>query len=495
MDFLDPKKQRRLHRQLFVGYVLVGIAVLIATVIMLELALGYAYNNGKVVQNGLVYFSSQPNPAAIYIDGKTSKNTNTRLQLPEGTYNAKLQRAGYRPWQRIVSVVGGAVQHFDYPFLFPSQLTTKITKTYPAATPFSTQSPDHRWVILSDTSVPNGLIEYDLNNPKQPAVTLTIPASVLTKSDATDTISLVEWSTDNRHVLLQHNYDGGQEYIMLDRQTPDNSVNVTTALKLSATDTISLRNKAYDQYFVLDSATQNLSTTSLNNPSLTAYIEHVVAFKSYGSDAVLYATSDNTPNGKVTVTLHQGSTTLAIRQLSTAPTYLLDLTKYSGDLYVVAGDSTDGKVYIFKNPTSQVPSQISATGTAVVTPTAVLRVDQANYISFSDSAQYIIAQKGNQFAVFDALTGKQYAYVTTQPLDAPQVHAEWMDGNRLLYISGGKVVVFDYDYTNVQTLVPANPADQPFFDRSYKFLYTLAPSKIAPAEDLTNTSLLIPTDQ
>jgi hypothetical protein len=491
MDFLDPKKQRRQNHQLLIGYVLVGIAILIATVIMIELAFGYGYNNGKVVQNGLVFFSSQPNPAEVYLDGKLTKNTNTRLQLPEGTYNAKLQRSGYRPWQRVVNVEGGQVQHFDYPFLFPTTVVTKVTKSYPAAIPLSTQSPDRHWLLLTDTTQPNALIQYDLNNPKTAPSSIVITDTILTKPATTDSLKLVEWSTDNRHVLLQHIYDGGQEYIMVDRQTPANSINITTTLKLPATAVISLRNKAYDQYFVLDNATQALSTASINDPTFTSYIEHVLAYKSYGSDTVLYVTSEATPVGKATISLRQGDTTLTIRQITAAPPYLLDVTKYSGALYAVAGDSGDGKVYVFKNPSAHSSSSTIST----ITPTAVLRVEQANYVSFSDSAQYIMLQKANTFAVYDALTGKQYSYVTTQPIDAPQPNADWMDGDRIEYVSAGKLVVFDYDYTNVQTLVPANSTNPVFFDRNYKFVYTLAPSKTAPAEDLTNTSLLIPTDQ
>jgi hypothetical protein len=482
MDFLDPKKQQRMNRQLFLGYLLVGVALAITIYFMIALFLGYGYKNGRVVQYGFVFFSSQPNPAQIYLDGKLTKNTNTRLQLSEGTYNAKLQRTGYRPWQRSVDVTGNTVQRFDYPLLFPTQLATKMVKNYPAHIALSTQSPDRHWLLLSDSTTQNSFIEYDLNNPK---------TSILTKPADTDTLKTVEWSTDNRHVLLQHLYDGGQEYIMFDRQTPDSSVNVTTTLQLSNTAVVSLRNKTYDQYFVLDSATQVLSTAAINDPKLTSYIEHVLAFKSYGSDMVLYASPSATPAGKSTVSLNQNGTTLTIRQISAAPPYLLDLTKYSGDLYVAAGDSGDGKVFIFKNPVAPTSSQSGAS----IVPTAVLRADQVDYLSFSDSARFIVVEKATQFAVYDAETAKQYSYVTTQPIDAPQLHAEWMDGNRLEYVSGGKLVVFDYDYTNIQTLVSADPSELIYYDRNYKFVYTITPAKIAPAEDLTSTSLLSAADQ
>jgi hypothetical protein len=435
-----------------------------------------------------VFFSSQPTGASVYIDGKTSKTTDTRLQMQDGTYNVKLQKAGYRPWQRVVKVDGGSVQHFDYPFLFPTQLITTTVKTASAASPLATQSPDRRWLLTADSNFLNGFTEYDLNSPKQPLVNVTVPASLLTKPAETDTYSLVEWSTDNIHVLLQHTYDGGQEYILLNRQSPDTSVNLTTTLKLSASAVVSLRNKANDQYFILDSADQTLSTATINDPSLVTYLPHVLAFKSYGSDTVLYATSEGATAGKTLISLRQNGNIYPIKEVSPAPPYLLNLTKYSGDLFVAAGASGDGKVYIYKNPAS---IQLSI-GSKVLVSNAVLRVDQANYVSFSNSAQYIMVEKSNQFAIYDAETAKQYNYTTTQPIDAPQAHATWMDGNRLEYVSGSKLAVMDYDYTNVQVLMPASPTAYVFYDQNYKFVYALTAGKTAPTESLTSTALQVP---
>ena len=88
---------------------------------------------------------------------------------------------------------------------------------------------------------------------------------------------------------------------------------------------------------------------------------------------------------------------------------------------------------------------------------------------------------------------KGYNYVTPQPIDAPQQHAAWMDGDRMTYVSRGQLLMFDYDDTNQQTLVPASPAYLPAFAPDFKFVYTLAP---APGQtNLNQSSLLAPADQ
>src|SRR5665213_2134399 len=109
MDFLDPKKHRRHMIQLMVGYVLVGSAILIATIILLELAYGYGLKNGQVIQNGLVFVSSKPNPAEISFNGKAIKaRTNTRQVLQSGIYTMRLSLTGYQDWQQTIDVEGGS---------------------------------------------------------------------------------------------------------------------------------------------------------------------------------------------------------------------------------------------------------------------------------------------------------------------------------------------------------------------------------------------------
>lgn len=84
MDYLDHKKALRNHITLFVGYILIAIAIVIAALILLYQAYGFGVTrSGDVIQNGLTFFSSQPNPADIYINGeRKSRTTNARMVLP-----------------------------------------------------------------------------------------------------------------------------------------------------------------------------------------------------------------------------------------------------------------------------------------------------------------------------------------------------------------------------------------------------------------------------
>ena len=88
MDFLDPRKQRRHKILLIFGYLLIACMVAGATTVLLYEAYGFGLGKGgSIIQNGLIYLSSQPNPATVHLNGRLlTNNTNTSLTLPEGIY-------------------------------------------------------------------------------------------------------------------------------------------------------------------------------------------------------------------------------------------------------------------------------------------------------------------------------------------------------------------------------------------------------------------------
>lgn len=497
MDFIDPRIQRIRKIQLLVGYGLVTIALVLTTIILLFLAYGYAFGeNGQIIQNGLIFVSSTPNPAQIYLNGQlNSSSTNSRLQLPAGQYKMELKLTGYRTWVRAVGVEGGSVERFDYPFLFPTKLVTTDVEQYATQPQLILQSLDRKWLLIQQISDSTSYNEYDLSNQPQLAsslTTVTIPADILTTPAGAQSWKQVEWSNDSRHVLLQHTYQGGSEYILLDRQTPADSVNLTRTLNLSATAQLTLLNGKYDQYYIFDPSSNILSTATISAPQLVTVVNDVLSYKSYGSNTIIYATSNKAPSGKVNIDVLQGGTTYTIRQEAVSTNYLLDVAQYNGNWYVVADGSSGGDVYVYENPMGD----LSSSPTKVLVPIYILKVDQPTYESFSANFQFIMAENDTSFAVYDAQNQKAYSYQLKIPIDNNQ-HATWMDGDRLMVTSGGKLVIFDYDDANQQTLQAIQPSTVPYFDPAYKWSYDIAPIAISantPTDPnlfaLTSTSML-----
>lgn len=496
MEFLDPAKQMRHRIVLWVGYVLVAIGIVIAALVLLYQAYGFGIGkDGQVIQNGLVFFSSQPHPAKIYLNGKLNNNqTNARIALPSGIYHIQLERAGYRTWQRTIEVEGGDVQHFDYPLLIPKTLTTKKLIGFTGTPGLATQSPDSRWLLVEQPGSINSFSLYDLKNPKQAAIDITLPDGLLSKATSKQSLQLEEWADDNKHVVLEHDYDGKREFILVDRTDPTKSQNLDKTLSADPAK-LTLINKKYDQYYLYDATSHILRKATLGAPTPVIVLNNVLNYQSYSDNTLLYATGASAPAGKVLIKMMIGTTVYPIRTFPAGGNYLLDLTEYSGTLYVAVGSSGVDKVYIYKDPVGQ----LHKLPDHALVPLQVLHVHDPSYVSFSDNTQFIMAEGGNNFGVYDIENEKGYNYKNALPLDKPQTHASWIDGDRLEYISGGKLIIFDYDDTNQQALVSASPLYLPAFAPDFKFVYTLASNTskgaLAGQINLDQTSLLAPADQ
>lgn len=472
MDFFDPQKQKRHAIRLAIGYAVIGTVLLLATTILLHWAYGYGLDKeGKVIQNGLVFVSTRPEGADAYMNGKRYKDqTNTRINVPSGQYLLELKRNGYHDWKRALTVEGGKLQRFDYPLLFPKEIKTTVTKQYDAPPTLNSVSIDKRWLLVSTSNHNFDLFDLNAENPQ--SVALNIPSEILAANSATTNWQLLEWAKDNRHVLLRRLYNTagqpGSEYILLDRERPDLSQNLTIKLGFTPTH-IELRNQAYDRYYAFDQNSGQVFTATLDSPTPQPYLSEVLAFTSE-RDTVVYATTEGADVGRVNIRIKVADNpSLTVRQVPAGTGYLLELALYQNKLYLAAGASSENRVFLYRDPIAT----LKARPNEPLAPVQILKVTAPNHVSFSANARFVIAQNGDQFAVYDAETDRGYGYRTNLPIDAPQTRATWMDGFRLCYVSGGKVVVFDFDGTNLQNLSAASSNHRPAFDRDYRYMYTI----------------------
>jgi hypothetical protein len=423
--------------------------------------------------------------------------------MTAGQYTFELRRSGYDSWKRAINVEGGAVVRFDYPVLFPSKLTTETVKRYEVQPPLMLQSPDRRWVLMQNPSSLASFESYDLTNIEDPTTTVTIPDSVVTLKDGLQRWSLVEWARDSRRVLLLHTSekDGAvsSEYILFDRDTPAESRNLTRELNAGAA-TISLRALKFDRYYLYDAAAKTVSTASLDAPAPVKILDNVLVFKSHGDNRLLYATTQDAPEGKVVVKLREGDgdRTYPIRTLTASQSYLVDIALYRGKLYVVAGSPAENRTYVYQDPVAS----LRAEPTLPLVPVQVLKAANAHYVAFSENGRFILAQGGQQISVYDSENDRGYAYTLDALPDAPQSHVTWMDGHRIMAVMGGKVHVLDFDNANSHTLVAASPAFLPLFDSDFSTLYAITPQIVKAADgtettqyDFGSTSLLTEADQ
>lgn len=469
MDFLDPKKTKRHTALLFAGYILIAIGVVIATVVLIYQANGFGVNGkGQVVQNGLVFVSSQPNPAQIYLNNELSdKQTNSRLSLPAGRYDMRLERDGYRPWQRTITVQGGDVQNYVYPFLVPAALQTDTIHTLPDKPGLTTHSNNRRWLVAQQSQDSLAFSVYDLQNPKDAPESFSIPSDTVTAGKPGASWRVVEWANNNRHVLFKRSWSDGFEYILFDRQNNDEAVNLSAEFPVSLAK-LALTDNAFNRYHLL--STDNiLYSAQLGSTQVDPVAEQVLAFKTYGTKQVLYATTLDAPDDKVSLVMRTEDNVTKIRDVSADTTYHLDVAGYQNDQYVVVAAQSEGMAYVYKNPVDQISRSVT-----VPSASRAVKVPNVSHVGFSPNAQYVLAQGGTTFGVYDLKLRRAYVYALKQPMDSsPTNKASWVDSHHLTYVSNKQSLLFDYDKRNQQQLVPALGTYGDFYAPDYRFVYAV----------------------
>ncbi len=496
MDFLDPRKKRSRNIRLTIGHSLMVVLVLIATYILVFRAYGYDYDpkTGQVVQDGLVYIDSAPDGAAIKLNGQDYKSqTNTRLALPEGRYEMEISKNGYQTWKRSFDLDGGEVLRFAYPLLFPDKLDTAHLQDFKTPVSFASQSPDRRWIILEEKDKLNAMTLLDLekrSNDKPTKKTLNFPTGLFHAASGRHIIKLVEWSTDNRHLLVKHQYKGGFEFLVMDIQQPTLSYNVENTFSREA-DRVTLFDKKFDKLFLYNAKSKSLLRADVKGKAVQSFANGVISYKSHGDDTLLYSRPNTTDKTKADVVMRQNNKDYVIKKIPRSDDIPLDIARYSGSWYIVVGVQSEHRSYVYRDPVDLVLNR----GESIESVRAIVlrNIGNIDEVSFSQNARFILSHSGQNFSIYDAELQQHFSYTLSQELDLSQ-EPFWMDGHRLISNSGGKMLIFDYDGINRRSLIKADAALPVMFDRDYKEMYSLNSSKKGKSS-LLLTQLRLPADR
>ncbi|MCA9329040.1 hypothetical protein KDA11_00175, partial [Candidatus Saccharibacteria bacterium] len=250
-----------------------------------------------------------------------------------------------------------------------------------------------------------------------------------------------------------------------------------------------LRDKKVDELYLYDTTSKQISMANLKNKEVKILINDVANYKSYGSNMILFATSDVEKPGKTIIKLWDTDKAYTVHVLNES-SVLLDMAEFDGSWYVALAPSIEDKIYIIKDPFDKIKDR-----PAVLAKTfAVMRLPEASFISFSANTRFLSAQAGNKFAVYDFETNRRFNYELEGEIPVTQ-QISWMDGHRFAFNHDNKTVVVEFDGTNKQELTNLISGATPFFTRDYQRLYTLTANKEQDTKvDLIRSSLKVDQD-
>ena len=204
---INPSKLRILYTGLSAIFILIGTV----------LAINYAKGNyrrtqdGFVEETGLLSANSSPTGAQVLIDNKLVTATDDTIYLEPGTYQIKIVKDGYTPWEKTMSIEKELVAQTNA-LLFPSAPSlTPLTFTGAENT---SPSPDGQKIIYytssASTQSKNGLHVLELGGNLLPLqknslhIAEDVPSWNLKEADFiwSPDSSQVMVITGGRHILL-----------------------------------------------------------------------------------------------------------------------------------------------------------------------------------------------------------------------------------------------------------------------------------------------------
>lgn len=183
-------------------FILLSLSLGTTAVVLYGKGYRFTREEGKVevLGTGLLAATSQPDGAAIFVNGHLTSATNTTINLRPGEYDIRIVKEGYFPWEKKITVQKGVVS-FASSLLFSSTPKLEgITDTGVAAAAIDPSKTKVAFTVSDQPVRRNGV--YVLDMSARPILTLQSASTQI----ADDTInsfseSLLSWSPDGKQLI------------------------------------------------------------------------------------------------------------------------------------------------------------------------------------------------------------------------------------------------------------------------------------------------------
>ena len=471
--YRQPSKRKVILQRTAV-YALMSIAVAALVTVLILIMLGYQFNraDGRIEQGGLVQFESRPTGASVSIDGTAyGSQTNTKATLAAGGHFIKMERDGYKPWQKSVNVIPGSVLWLNYARLIPAELKPTHVAEFSTVTS-SAVSPDNKWMMIKDDPATAVLHLADLTGDKVALTELRLPAQSFTPPSAgkTQRFTIEKWDEDSRFVLVRHVRDDTKtEWLVVDTRDAANTKNVTALLGINAKKIMFSTNNGQLLYALTDANDVrkiDLGQATLSGPLVT----NVADFSLYDTSVIAY-TSLIDPTAKIRTVgyLDEGAKQPRVLRSYTDDGALplhIRIGKYFDDMYaaIAYGDTID--ILVGKLPRDDETSLMKLEGTMTLQ-------GGIEYLATRTNGRFIVAQAGSTFSVYD-MELKKMSSTSVPGTAAVTRELDWIDNYMPWSDRDGKLRFYEFDGANQHEIMPVVPGQSVTLSQNGKYVYGIS---------------------
>ncbi len=463
------KQRQPLVRTAVYSFMTLTVTVIVA--LLMLVVLGYSFNkkDGKLEQGGLLQFSSIPSGAAVTVDElKLGSQTDTKSTVVVGNHFVSYNLPNYRTWQKTIGISAGQIGWLSYARLIPKTVTPQTLHGYTNLTG-SLASYTRKYMLLHEAAEQPVFTLVNIQNDTLRYDTLTLPTSSYTAPTAgkTQTFTLDSWSDDDNAVLVRHAYDDNKtEWLLLDRNSPEKSINISASYGVTPTK-VQFAGTGNRLLFVrTDDVVRriNLDEQTLSRPLATK----VDTFTAYDDKTIIFAT---TPNDKSQRTVGYAAVDIADPQ--TIATYPADgqplyesMADYFNQRYVAIAYGQTLTIQTGTLPTPNNHGSLKQV-TSQTIPAGV------SSLAISRNNRFVVAQLSDGYATYDIELKKFDKTTWAYPATAPHT-LNWLDDYMLWSDNSGQLRFYEFDGANQQTIMPAAEGFAASLSQNDKYIYAIA---------------------
>lgn len=460
-------RRRQIIRRTIIYTLMTTFVVGLVTVLVL-LMLGYRFNRltNKIEQGGLVQFITKPSGAAVTVgNAHLTDITPSKITVNPGHYLVKMEKSGYRTWQKPVDIEAGKVLWLNYAQLVPEKITTKTVASFKSLSEARVSPTGHYYALLPDAAKPI-ITVVDMTDSKYSRSAIDITTQAGNNTTAWR-YSIISWSSDNNYLLMKRQNKTAAEWLLIDRREPTKSQNLTDKYKLPISNLLFEPNSS--NRLVGHTANGDVRMINVAEGTLSpTLLQNVVSVYTY-DNALLYVQRKSSAVQSLGYLSLDSTTGRELLQRTGTQKVLVDVGSYYGDIYMVITTGNDVDVY-------RLSSLPHSTSTSPLTMTSLAHFQTAApplYASIRSNGRFVIVQSRQGFLTYDLELAKM---TTTNLGNVVADKLVWLDKYHIGYVAGRQFTIIEFDGANRQEIAEASAGfdgDQSSDDKYvYSFLRT-----------------------
>lgn len=470
------RSQRAQTIRLVIVYTAMTLVVLVTLTILLLFIQGYRYDASRqsIEQGGLVQFESKPSGATIIFDNQPlSRKTSTRLGTSSGTHSVVIERDGYRPWQKTITVDPGAVHWLDYVRLIPKDLKPESVYSYDKVDQSLAAFEQNKLAVVPDKTEP--LVEVIDTSGNQPQrQTIEVPDRLISEEDkqSNPKLTLISWDKAANRILSKVKSGPKTEWVVIDTRSPAQSVNLSSLFESEN----SLSKVVFDErsskhvYALSDNVIFRAEYEEGTKPQ--PVVMKVEKFSQSARGVLAYTNLYDKDSDSQSV----GYYTPGASRSKTIKTYY---NESKASLNIAIGEYFSSQYMAIQHEDAIQISRLSlhpSDSDRELSPSIIGTLnleDGVDYLSFSPSERFVVAQHKATYATYDLELSK--VNTTTLRGESPVTgQLSWIDDFHLWGNRDNKLRLYEFDGANTALLDDIAAGQTPLLTNNGRYLYYIA---------------------